>query len=201
MLNVFHSLGGAGVAAPSANRFGHVSPTDASAVREELGKFLAETDLILDGGQSHVGLESTIIDCTGKMPRILRPGAITSDMISGITGPRFSMFLDQHSVEFNDDTIRVSGSLENHYAPKATVVLDGTPVIGAGFIALEEIKTPLGAFRLSSPKNVQEFAQVLYAALREGDNQNLEYIYVAQPLGGGLAVAIRDRLSRAARNK
>jgi L-threonylcarbamoyladenylate synthase len=201
LLKVFHNLGGAGVAAPSANRFGHVSPTDASAVREELGKFLAETDLILDGGQSHVGLESTIIDCTGDIPIILRPGAVTSYMINEIIGPRFSMFLDQHPDQFNDRVIRVSGSLENHYAPKAKVILDLEPTAGSGFIALKDFETPAGAIRLSSPDSLDDFARNLYAALREGDRLQLEAIYVYQPIGSGLGEAIRDRLSRSSRGR
>jgi L-threonylcarbamoyladenylate synthase len=82
LLEAFHNLGGTGIAAPSANRFGQVSPTTADAVKEELDNFLANTDLVLDGGASEVGLESTIIDCTGDLPRILRPGAITIEMIN-----------------------------------------------------------------------------------------------------------------------
>ena len=201
LLNVFHNIGGTGVAAPSANRFGHVSPTDASAVREELGKFLAETDLILDGGQTEVGLESTIIDCTGTVPRILRPGATTGDMINEIIGPRFSILLDQDSTDSNQRRIRVSGSLENHYAPNAKVILDMEPTAGNGFIALKNIETPPGAIRLSSPESLDDFARDLYAALREGDRLQLEAIYVYQPKGRGLGEAIRDRLSRSSRGR
>jgi L-threonylcarbamoyladenylate synthase len=92
----------------------------------------------------------------------------------------------------------VSGSLENHYAPKARVILNQQPLPGTGFIALAEIKTPDDCIRLASPKSIEEFAQVLYSALREGDHENLAAIYIAQPTGDGLAVAIRDRLLRAA---
>ena len=81
LLNEFSKIGGKGIAAPSANRFGHVSPTTADAVREELGAFLDENDSILDGGPCAVGVESTIIDCTGPNPKILRPGAITIEDI------------------------------------------------------------------------------------------------------------------------
>ena len=94
--------------------------------------------------------------------------------------------------------IRVSGSLENHYSPKAKVHLDMHPIAGSGFIALEGVVTPVGAIRLAAPKSVEEFARVLYEALREGDHQNLESIYVDQPTGDGLAIAVRDRLSRSA---
>ena len=201
LLEAFHELGGAGIAAPSANRFGQVSPTTADAVKEELGQFLTDTDLVLDGGQSEVGLESTIIDCTGDLPRILRPGAITIAMIEEVSGLKVSDSTEKKSDEFKKETIRVSGSLENHYSPKAKVFLDQQPVTGSGFIALAEIETPSGIIRLAAPKSVEEFARVLYSALREGDHQSLDAIYIAQPAGDGLAIAIRDRLSRSARGR
>jgi L-threonylcarbamoyladenylate synthase len=197
-LDAFHKLGGAGIAAPSANRFGQVSPTTSDAVKEELGEFLADTDLVLDGGPSAVGLESTIIDCTGEHPRILRPGAITIAMIEESVGLKVSNSYDRKSDEFEQGNIRVSGSLENHYAPKAKVFLDQQPVDGSGFIALDSIVTPSGVIRLAAPKSVEEFAHVLYSALREGDHQNLDSIYIDQPTGNGLAIAIRDRLARSA---
>jgi L-threonylcarbamoyladenylate synthase len=201
LLEAFHKLGGAGIAAPSANRFGQVSPTTSDAVREELGEFLHDTDLVLDGGPTAVGVESTIIDCTGELPRILRPGAITIEMIEDVTGLKASNSLDKKSADFEQDNIRVSGSLENHYAPKAKVFLDQQPVVGSGFIALENINTPDGVIRLAAPESVEEFARVLYSALREGDYQNLDSIYIAQPTGEGLAIAIRDRLSRSAKGR
>lgn len=198
LLEAFHKLGGAGIAAPSANRFGQVSPTTADAVREELGEYLSERDLVLDGGPSDVGLESTIIDCTSVSPRILRPGAITIEMIEEVTGIDASKSVDQESDESKQVVIRVSGSLENHYAPKAKVFLDKHPIAGSGFIALKDIETPIDVIRLAEPKSVEEFARVLYSALREGDHQNLDSIYIAQPNGDGLAIAIRDRLARSA---
>jgi L-threonylcarbamoyladenylate synthase len=201
LLEAFHKLGGAGVAAPSANRFGQVSPTTAEAVQEELGDYLSDTDLVLDGGQSVVGVESTIIDCTGELPRILRPGAISIEMIKEITGLEVSESTEMNSDDFKQEDIRVSGSLENHYAPKAKVFLDQQPVDGSGFIALESINTPDGVIRLAAPKSVEEFARVLYSALREGDHQNLDSIYINQPTGGGLAIAIKDRLSRSAKGR
>ena len=201
LLEAFHKLGGAGIAAPSANRFGQVSPTTADAVKEELGNRLSEKDLILDGGPSEVGLESTIIDCTSNSPRILRPGAITNAMIEEATGLKVSNSLEQQSDNLMEEAIRVSGSLENHYAPKAKVFLDQQPVVGSGFIALAEIETPPGIIRLAAPKSIEEFARVLYSALREGDHQSLDSIYIAQPAGDGLAIAIRDRLSRSAKGR
>jgi len=188
-LNAFKKIGGKGVAAPSANRFGHVSPTTAEAVHEELGEFMEAEDLILNGGPSQVGVESTIIDCTGTAPRILRPGAITTEMVEAVTGVK---------VENRDDVIRVSGSLEHHYAPAAQVVLDGHPRPGDGLIALNTFPTPEGAIRLASPINNEDFARQLYAALREADAQGIDQVVVIQPEGSDIAIAIRDRLGRAA---
>ena len=196
LLEAFHQKGGAGIAAPSANRFGQVSPTTAAAVEEELSETLTDSDLVLDGGPSEVGLESTIIDCTTELPRILRPGAITIAMIEEVTGLKVS-----DANLSNPSDIRVSGSLENHYAPKARVILDQEPTAGAGFIALAEIQTPPGVIRLAAPKTVEEFARILYSALREGDHQNLGTIFISQPAGDGLAIAIRDRLARSARGR
>jgi L-threonylcarbamoyladenylate synthase len=198
LLEAFHKLGGAGIAAPSANRFGQVSPTSAAAVSEEIGDYLVETDIVLDGGPSEVGLESTIIDCTSIAPRVLRPGAITDVMIEAVTKVKVSENID---VDSSGLDIRVSGSLENHYAPKAKVILDQEPIVGSGYIALENIPTPVGVVRLASPGSVEEFAQTLYESMREGDHQNLATIYIEQPTGAGLAVAIRDRLSRSAKGR
>jgi L-threonylcarbamoyladenylate synthase len=197
LLGAFVRAGGKGVAAPSANRFGNVSPTTALAVADELGDYLAEGDQILDGGACDVGVESTIIDCTGDMPKILRPGAITAQMISESTGLEVvGQASDGAAVDSN--LIRVSGSLEAHYAPAATVVLDQSPVAGQGFIALADVMAGEGVVRLAAPKTHEEFARVLYSALRAADEQGLETVVVAQPQGDGIAVAIRDRLKRAA---
>ena len=198
LLEAFHKIGGAGIAAPSANRFGQVSPTNASAVIEEIGDYLSDSDIVLDGGPSDVGLESTIIDCTLSAPRILRPGAITEVMIEAVAKVRVFENIDKN---FSGLDIRVSGSLENHYAPKAKVILDQEPIAGTGYIALENTPTPAGVIRLAAPKSVEEFARSLYESMREGDHQNLTAIYIEQPPGDGLAVAIRDRLSRSARGR
>ena len=191
LLEVFEKLGGKGVAAPSANRFGHVSPTTAAAVIEELGDYLSKDDLVLDGGACAVGVESSIIDCTGELPVILRPGGITTEMIKVSTGVRN---LGTHTYN-----IRVSGSLENHYSPAATVLLDGIPRAGQGLIAHISVPTPKGVVRLASPENNEEFARILYSALREADSRGLSEIVVVQPIGNGITIAIRDRLARAAR--
>jgi L-threonylcarbamoyladenylate synthase len=194
LLEAFEKAGGKGVAAPSANRFGHVSPTTAAAVVEELADYLSKEDLVLDGGACAVGVESTIIDCTGLLPRVLRPGAISTAMIEEITG------LTAVSVDGVDE-IRVSGSLENHYAPAAKVLLCEVPIAGQGFIAHRSIETPQGVIRLASPGDDEEFAQILYSALREADAQGLSEVVVVQPIGIGIGVAIRDRLARAANGR
>jgi L-threonylcarbamoyladenylate synthase len=194
LLEAFERAGGKGVAAPSANRFGHVSPTTAAAVVEELADYLSKDDLVLDGGACAVGVESTIIDCTGLLPRVLRPGAISTVMIEDVTG------LTIVSVD-GADIVIVSGSLENHYAPAAKVYLNKTPQSGQGFIALSNIQTPPSVIRLASPGNDEEFAQILYAALREADAQGILEVVVVQPVGLGIAVAIRDRLVKAANGR
>jgi L-threonylcarbamoyladenylate synthase len=191
LLEAFERAGGKGVAAPSANRFGNVSPTTAQAVSDELGDFLAEGDQILDGGACDVGVESTIIDCTGDVPKILRPGAITTQMIAESTGLEVVGVVEQSA-------IRVSGSLEAHYAPAATVVLDQSPIAGQGFIAMADVVAGEGVVRLAAPKTHEEFARVLYSALRAADEQGLGTVVVEQPVGDGIAIAIRDRLKRAA---
>jgi len=194
LLEAFERSGGKGVAAPSANRFGHVSPTTAAAVVEELEDYLSKEDLVLDGGACAVGVESTIIDCTELLPRVLRPGAISNAMIEEVTG--FTAL----SVD-GTDAIRVSGSLENHYAPAAKVLLCEAPIAGQGFIAHKNIETPSGVIRLASPNDDEEFAQILYSALRAADAQGLHEVVVLQPVGIGIGVAIRDRLTRAANGR
>jgi len=191
LLEAFVRAGGKGVAAPSANRFGNVSPTTAQAVAAELGDYLADGDQILDGGACDVGVESTIIDCTGDVPKILRPGAVTAQMIQECTGLEVDAAVEE-------PVIRVSGSLDSHYAPVARVLLCETPTAGQGFIAHANIQTPEGVVRLASPHTDEEFARVLYSALREADVQGLAEVVVMQPIGIGIAVAIRDRLKRAA---
>jgi len=194
LLEAFAAAGGKGVAAPSANRFGNVSPTSAQAVVSELGDYLADGDQILDGGACDVGVESTIIDCTGDAPKILRPGAVTAQMIQECTGLKVI-----GAVGVVDETvIRVSGSLDSHYAPVATVVLDQSPTAGQGFIAMADVAAGAGVVRLAAPTTHAEFARVLYAALRAADEQGLATVVVQQPAGDGIAVAIRDRLKRAA---
>jgi L-threonylcarbamoyladenylate synthase len=191
LLKEFENLGGKGIAAPSANRFGAVSPTTAQAVKEELENYLDQaSDVILDGGPCQVGVESTIIDCTSDAPQILRLGAITKEMIAESTG---LLVIDEPTSD-----IRVSGSLESHYSPNAKVVLDTDPESGDGFIAIDSIPTPAGAIRLAAPSSIEGYAREIYSALRFADAQGLTKVCVIQPEGDGLAAAIRDRLKRAA---
>ena len=201
LLEAFARAGGKGVAAPSANRFGNVSPTTAQAVAEELNEYLGAADQILDGGPCEVGVESTIIDCTGDAPRILRPGAVTVQMIEESTGLVVGNSVGIDGSAVNEEEIRVSGSLDSHYAPVATVVLDQSPVVGQGFIAMADVATPDGVVRLASPKSDVEFARVLYGALRAADEQGLKTVVVTQPAGDGISIAIRDRLTRSAKGR
>ena len=188
LLRKFESLGGKGIAAPSANLFGRVSPTTADAVSAELSSRLSDKDMVLEGGSSAVGIESTIIDCTKAAPSILRPGAITEEMISDVTNI---------SLIQRDSDIRVSGALDSHYAPRAKVFLNVEPKPGQGLIALASEPTPVGVFRLCSPEDVNEYAQQLYSALRLADEKEISEVVAITPSGDGIAIAIRDRLSKA----
>ncbi|CAB4957273.1 unannotated protein [freshwater metagenome] len=192
-----------GIAAPSANRFGRVSPTSASHVVSELAHFLSHDDVVLDGGECGVGLESTIIDCTGAHPRLLRPGAITADDVERLTGlecPAGSI-------------VRASGTLARHYQPAATVRIvqaadlrdrrslpPGAEAPAVGLLAMAGIATPAGVVRLAAPHSADEYARVLYAALREADALRLETIFAVAPEPAGIGAAVIDRLTRAAHN-
>ncbi len=192
LLNEFKAVGGKGIAAPSANRYGAVSPTTAEAVSQELSEYLLPGDQILDGGPCLVGVESTIIDCSSDNPRILRPGAISAEMIEESTGIILA--------EVSETKIRTSGSDKQHYAPKAKVIIDGQSQSGEGLIAMSDVATPEGVIRLAEPKSIEEYARILYSALRMADIKNLRTVRIIPPVGPGLAVAIRDRINRAAAN-
>jgi L-threonylcarbamoyladenylate synthase len=191
LLKKFEELGGQGIAAPSANRFGAVSPTTADAVDEELGEYLDLDDLVLDGGQCFVGIESTIIDCTGSTPKVLRPGAITEELIKQV--------LNEKSENLDGKTNpKAPGLMDSHYAPKALIALNSIAEPGEGFLALSKFQTPVGAIRLASPSSLEQYARELYSALRSADHQGLIKVAVLVPEGPGLAEAIRDRLTKAA---
>lgn len=180
-----------GIAAPSANRFGSVSPTTLAHAIEELSDHLADEDVAIDGGSSHVGVESTIIDATGSEPIILRHGGITAEDIESII-----------QLSQSESDVRAPGTLASHYAPNKQLqlttqseLLEKSP---GALIAMSDVETPIGFSRISSPKNINEYAQILYASLRDADKSSEGVIYAVPPTGGGIAAAIRDRLDRAA---
>jgi L-threonylcarbamoyladenylate synthase len=193
-----------GIAAPSANRFGRVSPTTAAHVADELAELMGSGDVILDGGECAVGVESTIVDCTGVTPRLLRPGAITTTDISRVTGLECPV----------GSQIRSSGSLPSHYSPEATVRiiealqlssasagLDPTAPPTIGLIALSDVPTPTGIVRLAAPDDADEYARALYSALREADALRLCDVLAIAPADIGVGAAIIDRLTRAAHHE
>lgn len=190
LLAEFEKLGGIGIAAPSANKFGAVSPTTAKAVFQEIGIGLGINDLILDGGQSSIGLESTIIDCTNSYATIIRPGAVTIEHINkSLRSTKLSLV--------EKSQIRASGGLVKHYSPKAEVLVNVVPKEGDGLIALSDFKTPKNVVRLANPNNSEEYARLLYSALREGDSKAIKRIVIIPPNGDGLEVAINDRITKA----
>jgi len=189
LLFEFEKFGGEGVAAPSANRFGAVSPTTRFAVQEDIGSYLNPKDLILDGGACTIGIESTIIDCTSSDPTILRPGVVTLAMIKKLIKIKIC-------TDSSLNTIKTSGLVSSHYSPRARVILNMLSEPGEGFIAMARIPTPKGSIRLSSPNNIEEFAQKMYEALRDGDRKNLSTIKVILPEGVGLVDAIKDRMNK-----
>ena len=177
---------GGGIAAPSANRFGRVSPTCAAHVADELGERL---DLLLDGGPCEVGLESTIVDLSGPRPSILRPGGVTREQLSDCLG-----------TPIDDAPIggpAAPGRLASHYAPEARVeiVSDSRLAERAAELSAQGLRVAVLA---SDTADLTVQARSLYAAFRDADAQGCDVILVTQPHGGGLAPAIADRLRKAA---
>jgi L-threonylcarbamoyladenylate synthase len=198
---LLHQLGG-GLAAPSANRFGAVSPTTAAHVRADLGD---EVELILDGGPCAVGVESTIVDLSAGAPRLLRPGGISSEALETAAGEPVPLAARAET------GVRAPGMLASHYAPRAGLLLvDGSQL---GSVAAAEaargakvalvspsrpsgLAAEIGWFEV--PEDPAGFARVLYATLREIDARGYELIVAAPPAASGLGLAVRDRLTRAA---
>jgi len=175
------------IVAPSANRSGHVSATTAAHAGADIG---AAVDLVLDGGPSDIGLESTIvaIDADGRAT-LLRSGAVSREAIEAITGPLSAP---------STGAIAAPGMMESHYAPRARIVLDAvTPPPGAAYLAFGA-PAPAGGLTLSASGDLTEAAANLYAHLRALDATGADTIAVAPIPGSGLAEAIRDRLARAA---
>jgi L-threonylcarbamoyladenylate synthase len=191
LIQEFEKISNSAIAAPSANRFGRVSPTSASDVEEEIGSLLKSGDLILNGGFSEVGIESTIIDVRNRSPRIVRPGAVTEQMINDLL-PKID-----HSKSLGKK-IRVSGSLEQHYMPDAKVIVNQTPKPGQAFIALVGVETPVGVHRIAAPQSVEEFAKCLYGAMREADRRQFAELVIEISEEPGLASAILDRVKKSA---
>jgi L-threonylcarbamoyladenylate synthase len=183
------------IAAPSANRFGLVSPTTAAHVREDLGK---DADLVLEGGPSEVGIESTIVDLSGDAPALLRPGHVSKKELESLVG---------EMREKSALSPRHSGGLERHYAPRTPAML--VPSYGLDK-AITEFKARVAVLAFSRPdervdywlrmpRDPQAYAQRLYAALRELDSAGCERILVEAPPEAPEWSAVRDRLQRACR--
>ena len=181
---------GSGIAAPSANRFGSVSPTTAAHVALELGDAV---ELILDGGPCRVGIESTIVDLSGEAPALLRPGGLPVEAIEEVLGRP----LDGRS------EVRAPGTLRSHYAPRAKVVaVDARAVEEAVASAEGEVVVLApaaveGAAHIELPADPAEAGRRLYASLREVDRRGFDVAVVALPPPEGLGRAIADRLRRA----
>ncbi|MCK6547462.1 threonylcarbamoyl-AMP synthase [Myxococcota bacterium] len=204
---------GGGVAAPSANRFGKVSPTTAAHVRADLG---TDVDFVLDGGPCDVGIESTIVDVSGAEPVILRPGGVTKEELEGVIGRSIRVRTSKVEGE-----TRAPGVLESHYAPNARVVLVERPELAARvtseraagervavLASVADLTTiaPLLAtpnderalIVLPLVDSAEALAQRLYAALRDADHLGATVIVVPLPEAEGLGLALRDRLEKAA---
>jgi len=185
------------IAAPSANRFGRVSPTTAAHVRADLAD---DVDLILDGGPCSIGVESTIVDCTVAPPEIRRAGAITRQMLRAVLGTDLRLDLERAGV---------SGTLESHYAPNARVVITTRAELseiagrlGAGgerigVLALN-IDAPPSTSDLTVEGGVLDYARLLYERLREADRRSLDLVLAVPPAPEGVGAAIVDRLRRSA---
>ena len=200
----------AAIAAPSANRFGRISPTRAAHVRADLGeKPLGAVDVILDGGASTVGIESTIVDCTGRTLRVLRPGFLRADEIAAAvaaTGVAVTVASD------GEEAPRASGRLKGHYAPRKPLELVAPEDLGRRIAALRPTRlavlapeaampgaalVPHMALRLPAPDDADAYARTLYDHLREMDASGADRLLVAVPPSGAQWDAIHDRLRRA----
>ncbi len=199
-LALLGAFGGA-VAAPSANRFGRVSPTTAAHVHADLGD---DVDLVLDGGPSRVGVESTIVDCSSDEPAILRVGGVPQAVIEEVLGASVALR--------TAGEVAAPGTLPGHYAPRARVVLVDERAAGAraagllaagervGLLMLAPVPSglPGGLVVLDPPADVDEFARSLYARLREADRAALDVVLAVAPPADGMGAAVADRLLRAA---
>ena len=170
---------GGGLAAPSANRFGRVSPTTADHVRADLGD---EVDFVLDGGPCPVGVESTIVDCTVDPPQVLRPGGISSEEIESLL---------EMTLGAPDGPSRAPGMLESHYAPRCKVVLADSR---SEAMALAD---ELPGAEILDDDDLAHYAHTLFARLRDADDRGVDTVIAVLPSARGLGHAIRDRLIKA----
>jgi L-threonylcarbamoyladenylate synthase len=191
---------GGGVAAPSANRFGRVSPTTAEHVRADLGR---DVDAVLDDGPCRVGVESTVVDCSDERPVILRRGGITQERVEAIVGAAVPVCADGQRP--------APGTLPSHYAPEAEVVLVATSEVAprarqlvrdglqVGLLAASPPPDlPPAVQLLRAPSDVEGLARELYGLLREADRLGLDVVLAVAPPPVGLGAAVADRLARAA---
>jgi len=192
---------GGGIAAPSANRFGSVSPTTADHVRAELGDAV---DFVLDGGPCQVGVESTIVDATGETPSVLRPGGVTREELEAVLGRPVAV----HAAS----SVRVPGQHPSHYAPRARVILVEPEKLVIEAEHAQELGHRVGVILPSSfgdapvkvhaavaaPASMAAYARELYGFLRELDDRGCDLIVASLPVEDGLGLAIANRLLRAA---
>lgn len=205
LLKVFSQVGSGVIAAPSANRFGAVSPTRAHDVELGLGAYLGPTDMILDGGSCDVGVESTIVDLSSGTPRVLRPGGVSRESISRALGQALSNVGE-------GQVPRVSGSLASHYAPAArTQLCDRATLTQLAQNMLQHSPTlKIAAMCLGSgdaldpritvchmPPEPQAYAKILYATLNDLDQQGHEVLLIERPPQSAEWEAVTDRLTRA----
>ncbi len=199
LLRASRDAGVAGIAAPSANRFGRVSPTTARHVVDEFGAEL----MVLDGGASRLGIESSIVDCSGAHPALLRPGVLTRERIEAALGEALA--------EPGAAAPRAPGTLASHYAPRATVRLMETRMLHAALQVLGSEPISLAVYSRSVPSGVavgarhrrmparpEQAAHELFSVLRELDGEGVHLIWVEEPPPGPEWEGVRDRLSRAA---
>ncbi len=207
LLSEFSRVGSGVIAAPSANRFGGVSPTRARDVVQSLGDRLSTNDLILDGGDCAVGVESTIVDLSGNTPQILRPGGVSRESIESVIGLALNNQENPAS-----GTPRVSGSLESHYAPRTKARLLNLQALTreANEWIARSPNTKVVAMCLNKPHGLDEriairfmpshapaYAQLLYATLNDLDQQGADLLLIEQPPESVQWEAVRDRLQRA----
>lgn len=197
LLTAFEALGGVGIAAPSANRFGRVSPTTAAHVRDDLG---AQAPLILDGGACAVGLESTIVDLSRERAALLRPGGVPAAQIESVLGYALA--------EPDAAAPRVSGSLAAHYAPLTPLELVDARVLAVRLASLRARGLKLAVLAAGDPLEAEHweaasadperYGHRLYETLRRLDRLGVDRILVAQVTEQPQWRAVADRLRRAA---